>query len=332
MSVTTLKELAIQTARMLNEKYPQLPFLLAEHRPRVHPLTLLFRASLDEQSAGEWEESFYAMPPLSQPPPAFEADGWFYYLGVNAFDRFPVCFFIFKQKPEPAVLQMLETWKEQSRMLDHALQAATQTHETDQGNLISQLLHDVQAIMTLQPDHCKTEALQTRLSYQQKVNENLLLFIRPLELLPSPLPLADLIHSSLQMVNIPAEKYSLTISGSVADINIDAEFMARAIQEIVWNSLQAEAPICAIHARQIPADSPFYVKEWVELSFSDKGRGISSDYLNAVTEPFFTTRKNDGHSGFGLTLVKKITEAHGGYLTIESKKNQGTKVTLYIPV
>ena len=115
-------------------------------------------------------------------------------------------------------------------------------------------------------------------------------------------------------------------------MEIDAEFMARAIQEIVWNGLEAGSPSCAIHARQIPAGSPFLTKDWVELTFSDSGSGISGDYLGSVTEPFFTTRKNEGHSGFGLALVKKITEAHGGFLKIESEKNQGTQVKLYIPV
>ncbi len=332
MSATTLKELALSTAQMLKKQDPQLSFLLAEHRPRLDPVEILFSSSLEKQTAREWRETFHSLPLLPQIQPVFKAKGWFYYLAFTEFERFSSCFFVFDQDPAEETRRLLDIWAEQSQLLFRALRAAAVAHETAQGNLISQLLHDVQAIMTLQPEDCKNEALQARLNYQQKVNENLLLAIRPLELLPTQLPLADLIHSSLQMVNIPSEKYSLTISASVADMEIDAEFMARAIQEIVWNSLQAGAPSCTIRARQIPAGSPFLTKDWVELSFSDSGCGISRDYLDSVTEPFFTTRKNEGHSGFGLALVKKIIEAHGGYLEIESEKNQGTEIKLYIPV
>ncbi len=332
MNYKPLQELALNTAGILKEKNPRFPFLLVEHRVRIHPVTILVHNALSEQMMDEWKNSFQAQPSFSQPPSVFEADGWFYFLGLTEFGSFPFYFFVFNSEPPQNIQDLLEAWKKESRLLNDALRETAVAHETTQGNLISQLLHDVQAIMTLQPENSTNEALQTRLNYQQKVNENLLLFIRPLELLPSRLPLSDLIHSSMQMVNIPPQKYSLTISVSLAEIEVDAEFMARAIQEIVWNSLQAGAPSCTIHAKLIPAGSPFVTKDWLELSFSDSGSGISQDYLKSVTEPFFTTRKNEGHSGFGLALVKKIADAHGGYLTIESKKNQGTEVKLYIPV
>ena len=65
------------------------------------------------------------------------------------------------------------------------------------------------------------------------------------------------------------------------------------------------------------------------IEFEDTGCGISEDTAERVLEPFFTT-KHKG-SGLGLSIVKKIVEAHNGTVALESGEGEGTKITVRLP-
>ncbi|MGL4369731.1 MAG: ATP-binding protein, partial [Spirochaetota bacterium] len=69
-----------------------------------------------------------------------------------------------------------------------------------------------------------------------------------------------------------------------------------------------------------------------EISVSDEGVGIDSENISKIFDPFFTTKKKEQGSGLGMTTVYTILRHHSGFITIDSEKNKGTKVSLYIPV
>jgi signal transduction histidine kinase/HAMP domain-containing protein len=67
---------------------------------------------------------------------------------------------------------------------------------------------------------------------------------------------------------------------------------------------------------------------WVVLSVSDTGEGIPPEMIDRVFEPDFTTRTNG--TGLGLTIVKRITEAWGGRVELESAPGKGTRVRIFM--
>jgi signal transduction histidine kinase len=77
----------------------------------------------------------------------------------------------------------------------------------------------------------------------------------------------------------------------------------------------------------------------VTFSVSDTGSGIPEEDQHRVLEPFervvginITEGKGSrSGAGLGLTLVKNIVELHGGYISIDSKQNVGTTVTVFLP-
>jgi signal transduction histidine kinase len=74
-------------------------------------------------------------------------------------------------------------------------------------------------------------------------------------------------------------------------------------------------------------------KKEVEIRFIDSGFGISEKDLEHIFEPFYrslTTNEVSGH-GIGLPLTKRIIEIHLGKITIESKINTGTNLTILLP-
>ncbi len=70
---------------------------------------------------------------------------------------------------------------------------------------------------------------------------------------------------------------------------------------------------------------------YVVLSVSDTGHGVSSETLAHVFEPFFTTKDVGKGSGLGLSMVYGFAKQSGGTATIDSAPGQGTTVRIYLP-
>lgn len=70
----------------------------------------------------------------------------------------------------------------------------------------------------------------------------------------------------------------------------------------------------------------------VVLEVRDEGRGIEPESMNRLTDPFFTTRRECGGTGLGLSVSAGIVREHHGTLTFESSPGEGTTVTLALPV
>ncbi len=64
----------------------------------------------------------------------------------------------------------------------------------------------------------------------------------------------------------------------------------------------------------------------------DEGGGIAAEHLPQVTDPFFTTKRNEGGTGLGLSISVRIVKEHGGRLLIDSTPGKGTAMTLEFSV
>lgn len=67
----------------------------------------------------------------------------------------------------------------------------------------------------------------------------------------------------------------------------------------------------------------------VKIEVADTGMGMDPQNVKNVFEPFFTTKSNG--TGLGLATVYRIVEGHGGIIVVDSKPQQGTKFTLFLP-
>lgn len=72
-------------------------------------------------------------------------------------------------------------------------------------------------------------------------------------------------------------------------------------------------------------------KEMVELEVFDQGAGIKEEDLIKVTNPFFTTKRETGGTGLGMSISSRIIEEHSGFLKIESTVNIGTTIVVSLP-
>ncbi|MES1256712.1 MAG: ATP-binding protein, partial [Acidobacteriota bacterium] len=71
----------------------------------------------------------------------------------------------------------------------------------------------------------------------------------------------------------------------------------------------------------------------VAFSVADTGAGIPRDYLARVFEPFVQVpNATPGGAGLGLTIARRIVEAHGGQLTVQSEPGRGSTFTFTVPI
>ncbi len=69
----------------------------------------------------------------------------------------------------------------------------------------------------------------------------------------------------------------------------------------------------------------------VEIFVEDEGAGMSSEVLERIKEPFFSTRLDSGGLGLGVSICKSIAEEHGGTLEYESREGAGTRASVRLP-
>lgn len=72
--------------------------------------------------------------------------------------------------------------------------------------------------------------------------------------------------------------------------------------------------------------------EQVLVTVGDEGRGIPQDMLKQITDPFFTTKRDSGGIGLGLSISSNIAHEHGGTLEFSSEEGRGTVATLRLPL
>jgi signal transduction histidine kinase len=113
------------------------------------------------------------------------------------------------------------------------------------------------------------------------------------------------------------------------DVFADGTALSSAVQNLIANSVKYSNRSKWIRISAVNGDG------LVKISVEDRGIGIRSDDLRRVFDPFYRAKEvvdaQISGNGLGLNLVKRITEAHGGRVTVESKPGSGSKFTIELP-
>jgi len=81
-------------------------------------------------------------------------------------------------------------------------------------------------------------------------------------------------------------------------------------------------------SKHLDLNAGFYIR----LSVSDSGHGISSEIMERIFDPYFTTKDTGEGTGLGLSVAQGIVKAHGGTITAYSELGKGTTFHVYLPI
>lgn len=108
---------------------------------------------------------------------------------------------------------------------------------------------------------------------------------------------------------------------------------AQRLEQVVMNLLMNACQALPERQRAVRLETSVLAEEGaVCLTVADEGRGIAPDSLPHVTDPFFTTRRDQGGTGLGLSVSARIVKEHGGRLEITSNQGEGTVVRVILPL
>lgn len=95
--------------------------------------------------------------------------------------------------------------------------------------------------------------------------------------------------------------------------------------------LTVETRNITLRSQDIPSDADIEPGEWVQLSVSDTGCGMSDEVKAKIFEPFFTTKEVGKGTGLGLATVYGIAKTYRGHVSVVSSVGKGTRVTVWLP-
>jgi len=160
--------------------------------------------------------------------------------------------------------------------------------------------------------------------HANKIVNDLLEYSREIHLDLEEYSPKSLIDYVLLTINTPSNIKIVDNTQSFPTIWVDASKMERVFVNLIKNAVEAmpAGGTLEIESRQN--------RESVEFTFADSGTGMSSDVMANVFTPLFTTKAQG--MGLGLPICKRIIEAHGGKILVESTLNKGTKFMFTLPI
>ncbi|MCC6526289.1 MAG: hypothetical protein IT373_26820 [Polyangiaceae bacterium] len=180
------------------------------------------------------------------------------------------------------------------------------------------------------PDGEARERTAIMLSELDRVSERLeefLAFARPREVRRQPVDLRRLCDEVATLLGPDAQAAGIELSVEAAPGEVVVEGDPAQLKELLLNLALNAVEACHEGGRvrlRVRAGTGE-----IALAVEDDGRGIASEDLPRVFEPYFTTRAHG--SGLGLAISKRIAEGHGATLHIDSAPDRGTTATLLIP-
>jgi len=146
--------------------------------------------------------------------------------------------------------------------------------------------------------------------------------------------IADLVRNTLDSYRYQIEQQGFTfeqhIDTNLPRVYVDREAIARALVNLVNNALKysADDKFLGVNLYRVNGE--------VKLEVADRGIGITRREQSKIFEKFYRTGDplvhNTKGSGLGLSLVRHITEAHGGDIAVESTPGKGSKFILSLPL
>ncbi len=142
---------------------------------------------------------------------------------------------------------------------------------------------------------------------------------------PHPAPLIE--QYAREQAQLARRPQDLKLEVANVPLPISDEYLSKVVEELVQNAFKFSSTDTPVTVKLTELDGA------VTLAVSDVGRGFSTEHIKKVGAYMQFDRKLHEQQGLGLglTIVRRLSELHGGTLTIQSEKGAGTVVSIKFP-
>jgi len=155
-----------------------------------------------------------------------------------------------------------------------------------------------------------------------------------LKLMCQPEDIGKLVNRGVAMIQGQAIAKDVSVTVDLSDqlplCNVDSHRISQVLHNLLNNALSHTPKGGAITVRARQRDNQ------VEVSVADTGEGIPTEDLPYIFERFYRVDKSrsraTGGSGLGLTIARRLVEAHGGRIEVQSELGKGSCFTFTVPV
>ncbi len=197
--------------------------------------------------------------------------------------------------------------------------------------IVSELYLESQEIALLPTGETKANlqesirSIEANLYYIDKIVSDLQDYARPLVPVKYKMKIEKAVEDALMIVTIPENvQISISYEKDLPQIKADPIMIKRIIVNLVQNAVQAMPNGGELTISATQTGEHFFI------NVEDTGEGIPENAKEKIFIPLFTTKSKG--QGFGLAVVKRLTEAQDGTVTYNTHQGKGTKFTIQLPV
>ncbi len=166
------------------------------------------------------------------------------------------------------------------------------------------------------------EIIEKCIDHSNKIISDLLEYSREIQLQILPCTPKTIVSDTIEMMKTPCNITIINMVTNQANIHVDLDKIKRVFSNLIKNSIEAMP-----NGGQLTITCT-QTKECFEFSFVDTGPGIPADVMKKIFLPLVTTKAQG--MGFGLAICRRIVEAHGGVITVQTSC-EGTNFTIKVP-
>jgi len=148
-----------------------------------------------------------------------------------------------------------------------------------------------------------------------------------------PVDLNGVVNAAVQLVNNAIKKAT---DHFILDLEKDLPAFSGnngRLEQVVVNLLLNSCQALVSRSEQIGVKTLFeQSSNSIQVVVWDEGRGMTSGIVEHIFEPFYTTKREQGGTGLGLSVSNRIIKEHSGTLDFQSALNCGTTVTIHLPL
>ena len=236
-------------------------------------------------------------------------------------------------------LEVIGYWIDITELKEMEMRLLKAEHLAGVGETASMIAHDLRnplqgiagathllrnETLTIEERNEMLQLIENDVEYSDGIVKDLLDYSRAFHLIPIETTPRNITGSALETVRVPDKIKVQNQSQDQPIITADPDRMKRVFVNLIGNAIDAmpRGGILTIESKESNG--------FVEIAISDTGTGMAREVMENLWKPLQTTKAKG--MGVGLAICKRIVDAHGGEISVESKTGEGTTFTIRLPI